>query len=112
PPPKFDEIRVVFTPLHGVGGMCAGEVLEVQGFRPIPVLSQQTPDGQFPNVTKTPNPEIPECMDRAEEVAREHGADLVLATDPDADRIGAMAADGRGGFRYLSGNEICALVTW
>jgi phosphoglucomutase len=114
PPPKLDEIRVVFTPLHGCGGFCAGEVLEAQGFRPIPVPEQATPDGQFPNVTKTPNPEVPECMDRARAVAVEHGADLVLATDPDADRIGALAAtttDGRGEFRFVTGNEIAALLT-
>ncbi|HEY1376753.1 MAG TPA: phospho-sugar mutase, partial [Gemmataceae bacterium] len=112
PPPRFDEFTLVFTPLHGVGGMSAGEVLAEQGFRPMPVPEQATPDGQFPNVTKSPNPEVPESLDRAERVARENSADLVLATDPDADRIGALAADGRGGFRYLTGNEICALVTW
>ena len=88
PPPRFDEIRVVFTPLQGVGGMCAGEVLEAQGFRPIPVPEQNDPDGQFSNVTKTPNPEVPECLDRAERVARENHADILLATDPDADRLG------------------------
>jgi phosphoglucomutase/phosphomannomutase len=112
PPPKFDEMTLVFTPLHGVGGMSAGEVLAAQGFRPIPVPEQATPDGQFPNVTKSPNPEVPESLDRAERVAREVGADLVLATDPDADRVGALAADGRGRFRYITGNELCALVTW
>jgi phosphoglucomutase/phosphomannomutase len=114
PPPRFDEIRVVFTPLHGVGGMCAGEVLEAQGFRPIPVPEQMTPDGQFPNVTKTPNPEVPECMDRAEAVARDKQADLVIATDPDADRIGGLACtspDGKGDYRFLTGNELCALLT-
>ena len=114
PQPKIDEIRVVFTPLHGCGGFCAGEVLEAQGFRPIPVPEQATPDGQFPNVTKTPNPEVPECMDRARAVAAEHKADLVLATDPDADRIGALAAttlDGSGDFRFVTGNEIAALLT-
>jgi phosphoglucomutase/phosphomannomutase len=114
PPPKFDEIRVVFTPLHGVGGMCAGEVLDAQGFRPIPVPDQMTPDGQFPNVTKTPNPEVPECMDRGERVAREHSADVVIATDPDADRIGGMACtspDGKGDYRVITGNELAALLT-
>ena len=114
PPPKFDEFRVVFTPLHGVGGMCAGEVLEAQGFRPIPVPEQATPDGQFPNVTKTPNPEVPECMDRAEAKARETQADLVLATDPDADRLGGLACtspDGKGDYRAVTGNEIAALLT-
>jgi phosphoglucomutase/phosphomannomutase len=113
-PPKLDEIRVVFTPLHGCGGFCAGEVLEAQGFRPIPVPEQATPDGQFPNVTKTPNPEVPECMDRARAVAVEHKADLVLATDPDADRVGALAStspEGGGDFRFVTGNEIAALLT-
>src|SRR5262245_54587166 len=111
PAPKFDEIRVVFTPLHGVGGTQAFEVLEQSGFRPIPVESQMTPDGQFPNVTKSPNPEVPESLDRAIALAIDRDADLVLATDPDADRIGGAAADGHGGFRVITGNEICALLT-
>ncbi|HXD88197.1 MAG TPA: phospho-sugar mutase [Urbifossiella sp.] len=114
PPPKFDELRVVFTPLSGCGGFCAGETLEAQGFRPIPVPEQAIPDGQFPNVTKTPNPEIPECMDRGERVARENHADLVIATDPDADRIGGLVCtspDGNGSYRPLNGNEIAALLT-
>jgi Phosphomannomutase len=110
-PPKFDEIRVVFTPLHGVGGTQAMEVLDQAGFRPIPVAEQMTPDGQFPNVTKSPNPEVPESLDRAIALAKERKADLVLATDPDADRIGGAAADGAGGFRVLTGNQICSLLT-
>jgi phosphoglucomutase len=114
PPPKRDEIRVVFTPLHGCGYFCAGEVLEAQGFAPISVPEQSTPDGQFPNVTKTPNPEVPECMDRAEQLALARYADLVISTDPDADRIGGMAnrsADGKGAFRFLTGNELASLLT-
>jgi phosphoglucomutase/phosphomannomutase len=111
PPPKFDEVRVVFTPLHGVGGMQAFEVLEQAGFRPIPVASQMEPNGQFPNVTKSPNPEVPESLDLAIVTAEERNGDLVLATDPDADRIGGAAADGIGGFRVLTGNEICVLLT-
>ncbi|MCE9564812.1 MAG: phospho-sugar mutase [Planctomycetes bacterium] len=114
PAPKLDEIRVVFTPLHGCGGFCAGELLEVQGFRPIPVPEQTNPDGQFPNVTGSPNPELPPCMDRAEKVAREHSADLVISTDPDADRVGVLTNtrhDGKGDFRFITGNEIAALVT-
>jgi phosphoglucomutase/phosphomannomutase len=114
PPPKFDEIRVVFTPLHGCGGFCAGETLDAQGFRPIPVPEQATPDGQFPNITKTPNPEVTECMDRGERVARESKADLVIATDPDADRLGGLACtspDGTGNYRPLTGNEIASLLT-
>jgi phosphoglucomutase len=114
PPPKRDEIRVVYTPLHGVGYFCAGEVLEAQGFAPIGVPEQATPDGQFPNVTKTPNPEVPECMDRAEQLGLARGADVVIATDPDADRLGGLAnrsPDGKGTFRFLTGNELAALLT-
>jgi phosphoglucomutase/phosphomannomutase len=114
PAPKADELRVVYTPLHGCGWFCAGEVLEAQGFRPIPVPEQITPDGQFPNITKTPNPEVPECMDRAERLGIERRADLIISTDPDADRIGGMAnrsADGKGQFRFITGNEIAALLT-
>jgi phosphoglucomutase len=110
-PPKFDETKIVFTPLHGVGSMTAMEALGNQGFRITPVVEQMTPDGQFPNVTKTPNPEIPESMDRAVATARQHGADLVLATDPDADRLGAMIPDRHGGWRFVTGNELAALLT-
>jgi phosphoglucomutase/phosphomannomutase len=87
------------------------EVLVEQGFRVIPVAEQMTPDGQFPNVTKSPNPEVPESMDRAAATARLHKADLVLSTDPDADRLGAMAPDRAGDWRFVTGNEIAALLT-
>jgi phosphoglucomutase/phosphomannomutase len=112
PPPRFDEIGIVFTPLHGVGAMTAMEVLTAQGFRPIPVEAQMTPNGQFPNVTKSPNPEVPESMDQAEALAKQHQADLALATDPDADRIGALARAADGSYRFIMGNEISALVTY
>ncbi len=112
PPPKFDEIRIVFTPLHGVGGMTAMEALLNQGFRVTPVEEQMTPDGQFPNVTQTPNPEVAVSMDRAVRTAQEHGADLILSTDPDADRLGAMIPErGRDtGWRFVTGNELAALL--
>jgi phosphoglucomutase/phosphomannomutase len=112
PPPKFDEIQVVFTPLHGVGGMQALEVLQKAGFRVTPVEEQMKPDGQFPNVTQLPNPEIPGCLDRAERVAKEVHADLVLATDPDADRLGGLTATGTPGqFAFLNGNSLAAMLT-
>src|SRR5262249_53014454 len=105
PPPRGDEVKVVFTPLHGVGAMTAMEVLVKQGFRVLPVESQMRPDGQFPNVTQTPNPEVPASLDRAEALAAAERADLVLATDPDADRIGAVAGGG-GPLEFLNGNTI------
>jgi phosphoglucomutase/phosphomannomutase len=110
-PSKGEEFKVVFTPLHGVGADTAMEVLERQGFRVFPVAEQMTPDGQFPNVTKTPNPEVPASMDRAAELGRRLGADVVLATDPDADRLGAMAPSADGTWQVVSGNEIAALLT-
>src|SRR5207247_2312135 len=94
PPPRFDEMRIVFTPLHGVGAMTAMEVLINQGFRVTPVEEQMKPDGQFPNVTKSPNPEVPESMDRAEATAKSVDADLVLATDPDADVLWYLEKEG------------------
>jgi phosphoglucomutase/phosphomannomutase len=110
-PPKKGELLVVFTPLHGVGAMTAMELLEARGFQVAPVAEQMQPDGQFPNVTKSPNPEVPESMDRAEAVAKSVGADLVLATDPDADRLGAMVPDDSGKFRFITGNQIAAMLT-
>jgi phosphoglucomutase/phosphomannomutase len=115
PPPRLDEIKIVFTPLHGVGAMTAMETLVSQGFRVTPVEEQMRPDGQFPNVTQTPNPEVPASMDRAEALARSVQADLVLATDPDADRLGAMmpVADSHPqspDWAFLNGNAIAALL--
>ncbi len=121
-PPRFDEITVVFTPLHGVGSMTAMEALTSRGFRVRPVEEQMKPDGLFPNVTGTPNPEVPASMDRAVKLAQSINADLVLSTDPDADRLGGMVPAGPQGtglggeatgtdWRYLTGNEIAALLT-
>jgi phosphoglucomutase/phosphomannomutase len=132
-----DEIKVVFTPLHGVGSMTAMETLVKRGFKVITVDEQMTPDGQFPHVTQTPNPEVPASMDRAVQTAQRTNADLALATDPDADRLGCMIPNvlpspgipgesrqvlpspgtpGQGPgvravWRYVTGNEIAALLT-
>ncbi|MEZ6140419.1 MAG: phospho-sugar mutase [Zavarzinella sp.] len=113
-PPKEGEIRIVYTPLHGVGGMTTNEALAAAGFKTIPVEEQMKPDGQFPNVTKSPNPEVKESLDRAELVARKYHAFLAIATDPDADRLGGLASTtikGDGDFRFISGNELCSLLT-
>jgi phosphoglucomutase len=110
-PPRFDEMQVVFTPLHGVGGMTALEVLTSQGFRVRPVEEQMEPNGQFPNVTQTPNPEFPVSMDKAEALAKSIKADLVVSTDPDADRLGALVPDSAGTFHFLTGNQLAAVLT-
>jgi phosphoglucomutase/phosphomannomutase len=111
PPPKASEIKVIFTPLHGVGSMTAMEALIARGYSVIPVAEQMTPDGMFPNVTQTPNPEVPASMDRAVELGKRQTADLVLSTDPDADRLGAMAPERSGEWRFITGNQIAALLT-
>jgi phosphomannomutase len=88
-----------------------GEVLRAEGFDLRTVPAQSEPDGRFPAVPfGVANPEVPESMNMAVAEARAGDADLVLATDPDADRIGAEVPDGRGNWVFLSGNELGALV--
>jgi len=111
PPPRFDEIKLVFTPLHGVGSKTSYEVLIAQGFRVTPVEEQMAPDGLFSHVTGNPNPEFPESMDKAAALAKSLDADLVLSTDPDADRLGCMIPGRDGEWRFVNGNEIGALLT-
>jgi phosphoglucomutase/phosphomannomutase len=110
-PPRAHEIKIVFTPLHGVGSMTAMEALQAEGYTVLPVAEQMSPDGMFPNVTGNPNPELPASMDRAVELAKRQAADLVLSTDPDADRLGAMAPDRAGNWQFITGNQIAALLT-
>jgi phosphoglucomutase/phosphomannomutase len=102
--------KVVFTPLHGSGVGTVPEVLRSVGFDVVLVEAQVAPDGDFPTVPfRTPNPEVPRSMDIAVALAEQVHGDVVMATDPDADRIGAVVRHG-GGWRFLSGNEIATLV--
>ncbi len=104
-------LRIAYTPMHGVGGAVTLEAFRRAGFADLHVVeSQEQPDPDFPTVA-FPNPEEPGALDRAEALAREVSADLVIANDPDADRLGVMAADrDGGGFTALTGNEIGALL--
>ncbi|HCP47009.1 MAG TPA: hypothetical protein DIU15_13265, partial [Deltaproteobacteria bacterium] len=106
--------RIVFTNLHGVGDMSVGEALERSGFEVHYVASQREHDGLFPAVRfRAPNPEYPSALEQAIALGQELDADLVLATDPDADRIGAVVPDpetGAGAWRFLTGNELSCLV--
>lgn len=100
---KGPELRVVYTPLHGTGGMLVDSTLQQLGVEATFVDEQREPDGEFPTVDY-PNPEESSAMELALKRAREIGADLVLGTDPDADRVGIAAPDGDS-YRLLSGNQ-------
>ena len=104
------ECTIVYTPLHGVGGFTVKEVLERQKFTVVSVPEQSEPDGLFPNV-KSPNPEVPASMEQAAALAQKVHADLVLSSDPDADRLGVMIPT-PGGWRFVTGNEIISLATF
>ncbi len=98
-------LRTVYTPLHGVGGAVVLEVLAGAGHRQVEVVAEQfEPDGAFPTVA-FPNPEEPGALDLALALADRVGADLVLANDPDADRLGVAVRDG-GSLRVLRGDEV------
>jgi phosphoglucomutase len=110
--PRSRGARVVFTPLHGTGGNTVGAVLRAAGFRVEPVAEEMEPDGLFPAVPfRAPNPEVRESMERAMRQAGASGAELVMACDPDADRIGLCARSRDGSYRFFTGNEIAALVS-
>ena len=102
-------IKVAYTAMHGVGGDTAKKAFAVAGFDPpIVVGAQQEPDGSFPTVS-FPNPEEPGAMDLVIDLARQSGADVALANDPDADRLGVaipVNGDSGGAWRLLRGDEI------
>ncbi len=110
--PHARSARVVFTALHGTGDTSAFAVMRAAGFHVDLEPTQATHDGAFPEVPfRTPNPEVPQSMDRAVALATKLGADLVMACDPDADRIGLVAREADGSWRFFTGNEIAALIT-
>lgn len=102
--------RIVYTPFHGTGLVPIREALSRAGFSDLHVLEEQAvPDPDFPTV-KYPNPEDPEAFTMAFELAGRIQADLVLGTDPDADRLGAAVKDAQGHYQLLTGNQIGALM--
>ena len=102
------KLTVVFTPLNGAGAMPVSRALSELGIRVTFVPEQEKPDGNFPTV-KFPNPEEASAMKLALELGKAKKADLVMGTDPDADRIGVAAPEG-GDFRLITGNELGALL--
>lgn len=101
--------KIVFTPIHGTGGISAPAALESVGLKVDMVAEQMVQDGRFPTV-KSPNPENAEALNMAIEQARATGADIVMATDPDADRMGVAVRDENGEMILLSGNMIGSLL--
>ena len=107
---KYKDMKIVYTPIHGSGVRLVPESLKNFGFTNVVVVPEQAVvDGNFPTV-ESPNPEERKTMLQAMELGRKEGADLVLATDPDADRIGVALRTGSGDYVLLNGNQTLALL--
>ncbi len=105
-------IKIVYTPLHGTGHELVPAALRRRGFEHVLVVPEQAePSGEFPTV-KSPNPEEPAALEMGIALARRENADLVIATDPDADRAGIAVRRKDGTFTLLTGNRIGALLTY
>jgi len=103
---------IVYTPLHGTGYKMVPDALKLYGFKNVyPVPEQSITDGNFPTL-RSPNPEEPDALAMALDLARAKNADLVMATDPDADRLGIAVRKPSGEFVLLNGNQTGALLTW
>ena len=104
------DMKIVYTPLHGTGEMLARRALAQAGFDSVQVVeAQATPDPDFSTV-KSPNPESQAAFALAEELGRQVGADVLVATDPDADRVGVEVLQKDGNYLNLSGNQIGAIM--
>jgi phosphomannomutase len=104
-------LKIVFTPIHGTSITALPQVLKQAGYDKVSIVEEQLkPDGNFPTVV-SPNPEEREALQMAVALATEKGADLVIGTDPDADRFGLVVKDNHSEWYYLNGNQIMAVLT-
>lgn len=109
---KHKKLSFVYTPIHGTGGQVMPKLFAKAGFKNFyPVEEQMVTDGNFPTVV-SPNPEEKAAMNMAIEKARAMKADVVLATDPDADRVGLAVKDDNGEFILLNGNQTASILTY
>lgn len=109
---RHSDLKIVYTPLHGCGVRLVPECLKRLGFTNVyHVMDQDVSDGDFPTVA-SPNPEEPAAMKMALELADRKGADLVMATDPDADRMGIAVRDNDGKLVQLNGNQTASIMTY
>ena len=107
-----NRLTIIYTPLHGTGKILYERAFRQNGFsKVIPVPSQAIIDPEFPT-TKKPNPEYRDVFDPGIKLANEKKADLIIATDPDADRMGACVRTKNGGFQVLTGNQIATLMIY
>ena len=106
-----ENVKVVFTPLHGTSVTAIPQVLKKAGYSAVSVIEEQAkPDGDFPTV-KSPNPEEPEALQMAIEKANAIGADIVIGTDPDADRLGIAVRNEKNELELLNGNQTMVAMT-
>lgn len=106
-----DDFKIVFTSLHGTSITVIPDVLQRAGYKNVTVITEQAiPDGNFPTV-KSPNPEEPEALSIAIKKAEEIGADMVVGTDPDSDRLGIAVRNLDGEMELLNGNQTMLLMT-
>ncbi|MGY8916425.1 MAG: phospho-sugar mutase, partial [Flavobacteriales bacterium] len=106
-----DDFKIVFTSLHGTSITAIPEVLKRAGYKNVTIIEEQAvPDGNFPTV-KSPNPEEPEALNMAIEKAEKIGADMVVGTDPDSDRLGIAVRNLEGKMEILNGNQTMVLMT-
>lgn len=109
---KHKDIKIVYTPIHGTGVRLVPEILKMKGFENIFTVKEQcVPDGNFPTVI-SPNPENAEALTLAIRLAEKKGADLVMASDPDADRVGIAVRNNKGEMVLLNGNQTAAILTY
>lgn len=107
-----NDLKIVYSPIHGTGITIVPKMLEAWGFKNIQVVEEQAkPDGNFPTVVY-PNPEEEEAMSKAMQKGQEIDADVVMATDPDADRVGVAIKLPSGEFQLINGNQIGSLLTY
>lgn len=103
-------LKVIYTPLNGTGNKPVRKILDRIGVKDVYVVpEQETPDGNFPTCP-FPNPEIKQAFECALKMAEDIQPDLLLATDPDCDRVGIAVKDGNGGYKLMSGNEVGAMM--
>lgn len=107
-----DRLKIVFTPLHGTSVELLPAALRASGFKDIQIVEKQTtPDGNFPTV-KSPNPEEAEALSMALQMAQDEDADLIIGTDPDADRVGIGVKNLENQWILLNGNQTGAVLIW